>query len=127
MKRKKFTIKKEPRVGKTRVLYDGPEKKLRPLKRQLDGVRTSDIYPALESGFKNALYVYSADPTTISRLRNFCRDNLTGPGENSFASGPPDMILRFGKLSLLLIFGVIIVYVIFEMLIFIINIIYLHF
>lgn len=126
MKTKKYTIRREAQVGKTRVLYEGPARKLEQLKDYFSDQKTSDVYPALEKGYESAIFIYATDATFMSRLQKFCKDNLSGPAGGSFVTGLPPSILKTGQILFYLFLMSTVIYIMWELLMFAIQIFYLR-
>lgn len=83
MARDPFRINAEPEIGKTEVLYRGSGSELEKLTSQLDGVKSSDVYPSFESDFKSTVYFYRADDGFRSKLFQLCKESLPEPHHES--------------------------------------------
>jgi hypothetical protein len=117
MRKKKFKIIPERRVGKTRVLYNGPARELEKLRTFFGDKKSSDAYPALQAGYESAVFFYHTDEQFLRRLYRYCKDNLSALAKQKAG-------LDFAKLfvQLLTLGGIgLVIYFVYGLIVFILN------
>ncbi|HPG30958.1 MAG TPA: ComEC/Rec2 family competence protein [bacterium] len=68
MEIKRWIIDPQIKIGKTRILYKGSEKKIQALKESLPQFKSSDVYPVMTGNFDFQLFFYTVDEKDISEI-----------------------------------------------------------
>ncbi|MBP7653815.1 MBL fold metallo-hydrolase [Candidatus Dependentiae bacterium] len=68
MENKRWIIDPQIKIGKTRVLYKGSEKKIQLLKEKLPQFKSSDVYPVMTGSFDFQIFFYTVDEQDISTI-----------------------------------------------------------
>ncbi|MFP4687265.1 MAG: hypothetical protein ACLFN5_04050 [bacterium] len=77
MAKRKFKILPEKRVGKTQLIYKGPQRDLEKLREAFKTKKSSEVYPSLKAGYESALFFYHTDEKFLRHLYRYCKENLS--------------------------------------------------